>query len=65
MLDGNSVDMLAARVLAVEHLLYPRALALFASGGISISDEKVSGPQVPVNQEEVLDLASSRLKIRT
>jgi phosphoribosylglycinamide formyltransferase-1 len=53
-LDGDSVDTLAARVLAVEHLLYPRALALFASGGISISDEKVSGPQVPVNQEEVL-----------
>jgi phosphoribosylglycinamide formyltransferase-1 len=53
-LDGDSADTLAARVLAVEHRLYPRALALFASGGISISDEKASGPQVPVNQEEVL-----------
>lgn len=53
-LDGDSADTLAARVLAVEHRLYPRALALFASGGISISDEKASGPQVSVNQEEVL-----------
>jgi phosphoribosylglycinamide formyltransferase-1 len=53
-LDGDSAETLAARVLAVEHRLYPRALALFASGGISISDEKASGPQVPVNQEEVL-----------
>ena len=40
--------------LAVEHRLYPRALALFASGGISIADEKVRGPQVLVNQEKVL-----------
>ena len=47
-------DTLAARVLAVEHRLYPRALALFASGGISISGDKVSGPQVLVNQEKVL-----------
>jgi len=53
-LDGDSADTLSARVLAVEHRLYPRALALFAAGGISISDEKASGPQVPVNQEEVL-----------
>ena len=53
-LDGDSADTLAARVLAVEHRLYPRALALFASGGISISGEKVSGPQVLVNQEKVL-----------
>jgi phosphoribosylglycinamide formyltransferase-1 len=53
-LDGDSGDTLAARVLAVEHRLYPHALALFASGGISILADRVSGPQVLVNQEKVL-----------
>jgi phosphoribosylglycinamide formyltransferase 1 len=31
-LAGDTVDALAARVLAQEHVLYPLALRLFASG---------------------------------
>ena len=31
-LDGDTAESLAARVLEAEHLLYPHALALFASG---------------------------------
>jgi folate-dependent phosphoribosylglycinamide formyltransferase PurN len=33
-LDGDSEDALAARVLAQEHLIYPLALALFAADRI-------------------------------
>lgn len=37
-LDDDTPDTLAARVLEVEHALYPRALALFAEGRIRISE---------------------------
>jgi phosphoribosylglycinamide formyltransferase-1 len=53
-LDGDSAETLADRVLEAEHRLYPHALALFASGRVEIADEKVHGPQVPVNQEKDL-----------
>jgi phosphoribosylglycinamide formyltransferase-1 len=36
--DDDTADSLAARVLAVEHKIYPAALALLAAGRISISD---------------------------
>lgn len=52
--DGDTAETLAARVLAAEHQLYPHALALYAAGRAAVVDEKVLGPQVPVNQEEVL-----------
>src|SRR5262249_20641741 len=39
--DGDTVDTLAARVLAEEHRLYPRALALIASGEVRMVDGKV------------------------
>ncbi len=35
--DGDTADSLAARVLAQEHLIYPAALALVASGKLQIS----------------------------
>ena len=40
-LDGDTPDSLAARVLEVEHVLYPRALALFADGRVRIEGRRV------------------------
>jgi phosphoribosylglycinamide formyltransferase-1 len=40
-LDGDTPDVLAARVLAAEHRLYPHALALVASGAVSVEGERV------------------------
>jgi len=37
-LSGDSAEMLAARVLAVEHQLYPRALRLAAEGRVRMDD---------------------------
>jgi phosphoribosylglycinamide formyltransferase 1 len=53
-LDWDTVETLGARVLEAEHKLYPHALALFASGAVWIKDDRVSGPQAPVNQEKAL-----------
>jgi phosphoribosylglycinamide formyltransferase-1 len=53
-LDGDTLERLAARVLEAEHKLYPHALALFASGRVRIAGEKVVGPQVSINQEKAL-----------
>ena len=52
-LEGDSAEALAARVLAAEHKLYPRVLELFASNRISVDGEKVVGFPI-VNQEAVL-----------
>ena len=40
-LDDDSPDTLAARVLEVEHSLYPKALALFAEGRVRIEGRRV------------------------
>jgi phosphoribosylglycinamide formyltransferase-1 len=40
-LDGDTPETLAARVLEAEHRLYPHALALVASGAVSIQGERV------------------------
>lgn len=53
-MESDTPESLAARVLAAEHRLYPHALALFASGVVHISTRTVEGPQVPVNQEKAL-----------
>jgi phosphoribosylglycinamide formyltransferase-1 len=53
-LDGDTLERLAARVLEAEHKLYPHALALFASGRVRIAGEKLVGPQVSINQEKAL-----------
>ncbi len=39
---GDSEESLAARVLAAEHLLYPRCLALVATGAVRLEDGKVA-----------------------
>ena len=40
-LSGDTVDALSSRVLAAEHQIYPRALALVASGQASVVDGRV------------------------
>ncbi len=40
-LDGDTAETLGARVLAAEHVLYPHALALFASGAVRVEGEIV------------------------
>lgn len=39
--DGDTPDSLAERILSVEHLIYPRALALVASGAARLEDGRV------------------------
>ncbi|MEQ1698286.1 MAG: phosphoribosylglycinamide formyltransferase [Hyphomicrobiaceae bacterium] len=39
--EGDTPETLAKRVLAAEHVLYPRALALFASGLARVDGEKI------------------------
>ncbi len=42
-LDGDDANTLAARVLEVEHRCYPLALALLASGAVTVDGETVTG----------------------
>jgi phosphoribosylglycinamide formyltransferase 1 len=42
-LDGDTPESLAARVLEAEHRLYPHALALVASGDVRVEGEAVVG----------------------
>ena len=41
-IEGDTPATLAKRVLAAEHVLYPQALALFASGKARIEGERIS-----------------------
>jgi phosphoribosylglycinamide formyltransferase-1 len=48
----DTPETLAARVLAIEHHLYPEALRLFAEGRIRVTDRKVSiDPELPTKPE--------------
>jgi phosphoribosylglycinamide formyltransferase 1 len=40
-LDGDSEETLAARVLVQEHRLYPRAVGLFAEGRVKLEGRRV------------------------
>lgn len=53
-LDSDSEESLAARVLAAEHRLYPRALAIFASGSAVITGERVETDQGLINPPDPL-----------
>ena len=53
-LDGDTPETLGARVLEAEHLLYPHALSLFASGAITVSGERTIARQAAVNQAKPL-----------
>lgn len=37
---GDTPDTLAARVLGAEHVLYPKALALVATGGVRVANDR-------------------------
>ena len=50
-LQGDTADALAARVLAAEHRLYPEALALVASGAVTVVDERVVARERIANSE--------------
>lgn len=56
-LDSDTPDALGARVLTVEHQIYPKALALVASGVASVSGHKV------VLSKEDPELASQTLLV--
>ncbi|MFD0986926.1 phosphoribosylglycinamide formyltransferase [Methyloligella solikamskensis] len=51
-LNNDTPDTLAARVLDAEHLLYPHALKLVASGAVTIEDDKIV-----VNHSEKIESA--------
>ena len=55
-LPEDSPDSLAARILPVEHLIYPQALAMVASGRASMAGDRVvySANPLPVNQAVVM-----------
>lgn len=44
-LDGDNADDIAARVLAVEHKLFPQAVADFVAGRLKIEGSRVINPQ--------------------
>ena len=49
-LDGDTADTLAARVLAQEHVVYPAALDLVASGRALLAGGRVRGPLAPTDR---------------
>lgn len=53
-LDSDTADALAARVLRVEHMVYPHALALLAGGKVRIEGDRVIGAEAPANPLECL-----------
>ena len=53
-LDGDTEETLSARVLEAEHLLYPHALSLFASGAITVAGDRTMVRQAAVNQAKPL-----------
>jgi phosphoribosylglycinamide formyltransferase-1 len=53
-LEGDTAERLAARVLEAEHKLYPHALSLLASGRAVVAGEIVRLPQGLINQAKPL-----------
>jgi phosphoribosylglycinamide formyltransferase 1 len=53
-LEGDTAERLAARVLEAEHKLYPNALSLLASGRAVVTGEIVQLQQGPINQAKPL-----------
>jgi phosphoribosylglycinamide formyltransferase-1 len=46
-LDGDDADTLAARILAEEHRIYPRAIGLVLAGGIRVEGRRVLREPIP------------------
>lgn len=53
-LDNDTPDTLAARVLEVEHSIYPRALALVAGGKTRVSGARVTTGGEPVDTGKLI-----------
>jgi phosphoribosylglycinamide formyltransferase-1 len=53
---GDTAETIAARVLAAEHQLYPRALSLVASGRARVVGESVEIDGVPVTAADALPM---------
>jgi phosphoribosylglycinamide formyltransferase-1 len=58
--DGDTPDSLAARVLQAEHQLYPHALRLVASGAVRVEGEHVIGTTQPAQQFTLFSPALNR-----
>jgi phosphoribosylglycinamide formyltransferase 1 len=52
-LDGDTPESLGARVLALEHVIYPKALWLAASGAVRIEGNRVLGA-LPASDEKLI-----------
>jgi phosphoribosylglycinamide formyltransferase-1 len=55
-LTGDTPETLAARVLDAEHILYPKALALVASGQVWVEGERVASALPEVSQPPLISL---------
>jgi len=53
-LDGDTPDTLAERVLVQEHRIYPRALALAAQGTLRVEGSRVLGAAGPADETPAL-----------
>jgi len=51
---GDTAESLAARVLTAEHVLYPKALALVAAGGVRIENERCVLADPPSKADRML-----------
>jgi phosphoribosylglycinamide formyltransferase-1 len=60
-LDSDTPEALAARVLAQEHVIYPKALGWAAGGLTRIEGQKVLGPDVSGTAEKADNAARSLL----
>ncbi|PDT17533.1 phosphoribosylglycinamide formyltransferase [Rhizobium sp. J15] len=61
-LTGDTAESLAARVLTVEHQIYPQALRLFAEGGVAMEGGKAVGTQgsAAVPKAQLISLIGDR-----
>lgn len=59
-LPGDGPDDLANRILAIEHRIYPTALALVASGAVRLENGRlVTAPDVPIDPSATLIVPST------
>ncbi|OAV50105.1 phosphoribosylglycinamide formyltransferase [Rhizobium sp. WYCCWR10014] len=61
-LSGDTAESLAARVLTIEHQIYPQALRLFAEGRVTMKDGKAVGAEasVAVPKAQLISLIGDR-----
>ena len=52
-LPGDTPETLAARVLRIEHRLYPQALRLFAEGRVSVEGRLIRIEEAPAEVQEI------------